>query len=162
MNELENNKRNFDNFKLSIKNSLARNRTPINERAYSRWGYSRTAPVANDFTLDEILEIIRSGDIESLRELSRYYYRTNSNYRNNVDFLAHLPLYDSVVIPVYDHEKGSKSQITKAFYKACDFIDNLDLPNTLSRITTEWILNGVYNGILRTDGDKVTIQDLPV
>ena len=38
----------------------------------------------------------------------------------------------------------------------------MDLPNTLSRITKEWLIVGVYNGILRTDGDKVTVQDLPL
>lgn len=95
------------------------------------------------------MEIIRSGDLESLRALSRYYYRVNSSYRNNIDFLAHLPLYDTVVVPLFQEGKGSKTQIIKAFYNACDFVDKLDLPNTLARITTEWIITGIYNGILR-------------
>lgn len=50
----------------------------------------------------------------------------------------------------------------KAFYNACDFVDKMDLPNTLIRITTEWLITGIYNGILRVQGDKVTIQDLPL
>ena len=50
----------------------------------------------------------------------------------------------------------------KAFYNACEFVENLDLPNALSHITTEWLINGVYYGILRTSKDKVTIQDLPL
>ena len=154
----EKQKHNFKDFKLRVVR-----RAPLNERAYnSRWGYRTNDPVARDFELDEILEIIRSGDIDQLRELSRYFYRTNSRYRNNVDFLAHLPLYDTVVIPVYQEGKGSKTQITKAFYNACSFVDKLDVPNTFSRITTEWIKNGVYYGILRTDGENVTIQDLPL
>lgn len=136
---------------------------PVNERAYrSSWGYRQNVPVADDFTLDEILDIIRSGDFESLRELSRYYYRTNSNYRNNIDFLAHLPLYDNLVIPIYEEGKGSQAQITKAFYNACDFIEKLDIPNTFARITVEWLLNGVYYGILREDGEQAVIQDLAI
>jgi len=92
------------------KSNLRVNRMPVNERAYrSSWGYRQNVPVADDFTLDEILDIIRSGDFESLRELSRYYYRTNSNYRNNIDFLAHLPLYDNLVIPIYEEGKGSQA-----------------------------------------------------
>ena len=152
------NQRNFDKFKVAITRAK---RTPTNERAYSRWGYRNNAPVADDFTLDEILQIIRSGDTEALRELSRYYYRTNSNYRNNIDFLAHLFLYEHAVIPVYEEGKGSQTQIIKAFYNACEFVDKLDIVNTLGRITTEWLLNGVFYGILRTDGDDVVIQDLP-
>ena len=138
-------------------------RAPLTSDAYQRWGYRYGAgPVADDFTLDEILQIIRTGDLNSLRELSRYYYRTNSNYRNNIDFLAHLPLYDTVVIPVFQEGKGSETQIVKAFYAACSFIDNMDLPNTLARITTEWLINGIYNGILRIDKGRATIQDLPL
>ena len=96
-----------------------------------------------------------------MRELSRYYYRTNGEYRNNVDFLAHLPLYDTVVVPLIS-DKGSQSNQIKSFEQACTFIDNLDIPNTFCRITTEWIKVGEYNGILRTDGEKATIQDLPI
>ena len=135
---------------------------PLNDRSYSRWGYRGNAPVADDFTLDEILNIIRSGDAQALRELSRYYYRTNSNYRNNIDFLAHLFLYEHAVIPVYEEGKGSKTQIIKAFYNACEFVDKLDVVNTFGRITTEWLLNGVYYGILRADNKDVVIQDLPI
>jgi len=148
---------NFNDFKFKVVRRL-----PLNDRAYTRWGYRNSEPVANDFELEEILEIIRSGDIDSIRELSRYFYRTNSVYRNNIDFLAHLPLYDTVIIPVYQEGKGSKAQIIKAFYNACQFVDNLDVPNTFSRITTEWLKNGVYYGIMRSDGMKVTVQDLPI
>ena len=138
-------------------------RAPISMRTYnSRYGWQITEPVRQDFTLEEIQQIIRSGELVALRELSRYFYRTNSEYRNNIDFLAHLPLYDTVVIPVFEEGKGSKTQIIKAFYSACHFIDKLDVPNTFSNITAEWIKNGIYYGILRMDGDKPVIQDLPI
>jgi len=62
-----------------------------------------------DFTVEEIEEIIRSGDLSALRELSRYYYRTNGRYRNNINFLANLFLYDTLVTPIYEvGGKGSK------------------------------------------------------
>ena len=38
----------------------------------------------------------------------------------------------------------------------------MDLPNTLARITTEWLITGTYNGIVRVKGDDVVIQDLPL
>lgn len=67
-----------------------------------------------------------------------------------------------MVIPVYQEGHGSKAQILKAFYAACDFVDKLDVPNTFSRITTEWLKTGIYNGILRKDGDRYIVQDLPL
>ena len=157
----ENQPRNFSN--LFKKSKKIYHRVPLNERSYNRWGYVTNERVASseDFTLDEINAIIRSGDLQSLRELSRYYYRTNSTYRNNIDFLAHLPLYEYLVFPIFDDE-GSKVQILKTFKAACAFVDHLDLANILAHITTEWLLNGIYYGILREDGDKVTVQDLPI
>lgn len=151
----------FSNFKVAIKQRGPR--LPIGDRAYTRWGYRTSDPVRyQDFTLEEIEHIICEGDIESLRELSRYYYRTNGEYRNNIDFLARLFLYDTMVIPVFEEGKGSKTQILKAFYSACRFVDNLDLPSTLMRITTEWLKTGIYNGILRQNGEKAVIHELPL
>lgn len=146
----------FSQFKIRVKP-----RVPLSERAYYR-GYTTANPVREDFTIQYIEEIIRSGDVDTARELSRYYYRTNSEYHNNIDFLAYLPTYDTGVIPVYQEGKIQKEPLLKAFDKACKFIDNLDIPNTLAHITKEWIKTGVYYGILREDGAKVVIQDLPV
>ena len=132
------------------------------ERA-SRWGGRRMNGVMDrEFTLEEIESIIRSGEISAIRELSRYYYRTNGRYRNSIDFLASLPLYDTIVTPIYETGKGSKTQIIKAFYNACAFVEALDVKNTLARITREWLKSGVYYGILQEQGNKVVVQDLPI
>lgn len=139
------------------------NYVPLDSRErISRWGSHRSNGVrTRDFTLEEIEEIIRSGDIAAIRELSRYYYRTNGRYRNNINFLATLFLYDTLVSPVYEIGKGSKTQITKAFYNACAFVEALDVKSTLARITREWLKSGIYYGVLQEYGNKVVIQDLP-
>ena len=111
----------FESLKLAIQR--VKNRAPLTDQAYYR-SYHSARPVSEDFTLEEIYTIIRSGNLESARELSRYFYRTNGEYRNNIDFLASLPLYDTVVIPVSTMEKGSEAQILKAFDNACKFIEN--------------------------------------
>ena len=129
----------------------------------SRWGSHRTNGVrSQDFTVDEIESIMRSGEISAIRELSRYFYRTNGRYRNNINFLASLFLYDTLVTPIYETGKGSKAQIIKAFYNACSFVEALHVKTTLARITREWLKTGVYYGILHEYANKVTIQDLPI
>ena len=139
------------------------NYVPMDSRERtSRWGGRRYNGVMDrDFTLEEIETIIRSGEISAIRELSRYYYRTNARYRNNIDFLAALPLYDTIVTPLYESGKGSQTQIIKAFYSACTLVEALDVKNTLSRITREWLKSGIYYGILQENGSKVVVQDLP-
>jgi len=67
-----------------------------------------------------------------------------------------------MVTPVFESGKGSKTQIIKAFYNACDFVEKLDIKNTFMRITREWIKSGIYNGILQESNGKVIIQDLPL
>ena len=140
------------------------NYVPMDSRERtSRWGGHRSSGVLDrDLDLEEIERIIRSGEISAIRELSRYYYRTNGRYRNVIDMLASLPLYDTLITPIYESGKGSKTQITKAFYNACSFVEALDIKNTLTRITREWIKSGVYFGILQEQGSKVVVQDLPL
>ena len=139
------------------------NYVPIDSRErISRWGgYVSNGVRYRDFTIEEIEGIIRSGEISAIRELSRYYYRTNGRYRNNINFLANLFLYDTVVTPIYEIGKGSKAQIIKAFYNACSFVEALDVKSTLARITREWLKTGIYYGVLQEYGNKVVIQDLP-
>ena len=148
----------FDKARRSI------NYVPIDTRERtSRWGDHRSSyMVQRDFSLEEIEDIIRSGDLSAIRELSRYFYRTNARYRNNIDFLASLFLYDTLVTPIYETGKGSKTQIIKAFYNACSFVEALDVKNTLVRVTREWLKTGVYYGILQEKGSKVVLQDLPL
>lgn len=140
------------------------NYVPIDSRErISRWGGHRTnGVITRDFTIEEIEDIIRSGEISAIRELSRYYYRTNGRYRNNINFLATLFLYDTLVTPIYESGKGSKAQIIKAFYNACSFVEALDVKSTLARITREQLKSGIYYGILQEQGNRVVIQDLPI
>ena len=161
----ENKKKAQDFGSMFSKKQFRINRVPIDSRPQNnRWGATRNNGVSDhDFTIEEIERIIRGGDLNNIRELSRYYYRTNSQYRNNIDFLACLPLYDTIVTPIFDTTgKGSKTQIIKAFYNACDFVERLDVKNTFTRITREWIKTGIYNGLLQENNGKVIIQDLPL
>ena len=83
------NKRDFVEFKRKVA-AKGGGRTPLGEGAYSRWGYRLSNAVRDSFTLQEINDLIRSGEVEALISLSKFYYRTNGNYRNNINLLATL------------------------------------------------------------------------
>jgi len=152
----ESQKRDFNAFRLKIQ----RDRAPLGNKHEYGWRYYSHRDYERQFTIDEIRRIIQSGDLNEQRTLSKFFYRTNSNYRNNIDFLAHLYLYDTIVIPVLE-DKGSKAQIMKAFYNSCAFVEKLDCRNLLGHITTVWLINGVYYGIVREYKNKFVVQDLP-
>ena len=157
------NKNSFSTFRKKVQINNTRKRTPTTEGAYSRWGFRLSNAVRGNFTIEEINELIRSGDPASLIDLSRFYYRTSGIYRNNINLLSTLPKYDTVITPIFDLEKKKdQKKIISSFYRASSFIDDLNIPVTFTRISREFLVAGVYYGILREEGDKPTIQDLPI
>lgn len=155
----------MDNFAQLYKSPQFKiNYVPLDSRQrISRYGYHTNNAVRyEDFTEEEVRAIIRSGDLAAMRELSRFYYRTNGVYHNNIDFFASLPLYYTLVTPLFEQGKGSKAQIIKAFYNACNFVEALDVRNTFRDITREWLKTGIYYGILQELNGKVVMQDLPL
>lgn len=159
---MEENKRtimNFEKFKEKVRH---RSRAPIDSDSYSK-SHRFNNSVRRTFVLEEIIDLIQSGEPAQLRELSRFFYRTNGTYRNNVNFLSTLSKYDNIVIPIYDvNKKIAKEKTISNFYGACEFVDDLNLPINFSHITREVLLSGIYYGILREDEGKYTIQDLPI
>lgn len=152
-------KRDFSDFKLKIQR-----RTPNNERSYQRT-YGRIRNNVQQYTDEEIIRsAIAEGDPATLREISRYYARTSGIYKNTLLMLANLLMYDTVVSPIFDVNKNiNKEKTISTFYKALDFVDEMNIPVNFSRITYEVLSSGIYYGILRQDtGEGVTIQDLPV
>ena len=149
--------------KLKSKLRVHRSYTPTSNDSYLRLGFRRNNPVFHTFTLQEITDIIQNGDPQSLRELSRFYYRTNGIYRNNIDLLAALLKYDTITTPIFDiNKKVNRKSIMDTFYQACSFVEELNVPINFCRISHEMLITGVYYGILRSEGTKHTIQDLPV
>ena len=153
--------RDFTQFRRKLRLNRRTAYTPIDERSYER-GYRMGEAVPENLTIEQINSIIRSGDISELRMLSDYFYRICGEYRNNIDYLASLPLYDTVVIPLIKSDKLADKTVLKTFEDACAFIEKLDVPNTFTHITKQWIKRGVYYGILRTDGIDVVVQELPL
>ena len=149
--------------KLKNKLRVQRSHTPTSADSYMRLGFRRNNPVYNTFSLQDIVDIIQNGDPQSLRELSRYYYRTNGIYRNNIDLLAALLKYDTITTPIFDiNKKVNQKSIMDTFYRACSFVEELNVPINFCRISHEMLITGIYHGILRSEGNKYTIQDLPV
>lgn len=149
--------------KLKNKLRVQRSHTPTSANSYMRLGFRRNNPVYNTFSLQDIVDIIQNGDPQSLRELSRYYYRTNGIYRNNIDLLAALLKYDTITTPIFDiNKKVNQKSIMDTFYRACSFVEELNVPINFCRISHEMLITGIYHGILRSEGNKYTIQDLPI
>ena len=124
---------------------------------------SRSLPAMNDYTVETIRAIIRNGTPSELEQLSLSFYRSSGIYTHMINYLSNLLLYDTIVIPKVDPAaRVAKSTILKKFGSATDFIDNLDIAITFTRITKLMLIHGVYYGLVRDFGGKsILIQDLP-
>lgn len=148
--------RDFTSFLRAIKQ-----RVSTTENSYKK-RYSTSNAVRKEFSLEQIQEIIQAGDLESIRDLSRCYYRISGIYRGVINLMANFSLYQTVVTPLFDpNRKNNKNEIIKSFNRACKFVEALNVPVTFSTITEELLLNGIYYGLLRREGDKCVIQKLP-
>lgn len=149
----------FQNFKLRV------NRTPTSQRSYQKFS-ARDFVSVRGYTLEEIESAIKQGDAADLREISMFFMRTSGVYRSVIDYYANLLLYFTVVTPIFDFKKKiNKDKLVKTYDRACEFIEDLNVPVNFSRILREMLISGIYYGILREEdgvNGKVTIQDLPI
>lgn len=160
----EKQKLDFSTFRQKIKDApRTGGRLNTGTAILSRWNTRYDNAVEHSFTIEEIKAAIRTGSPDELRRISKYYYRTNGHYRNNINLLASLPRYDTMISPIYDlKKKKNKDKITSSFYNATNFIDDLNVPVSFTHVSQELLINGTYYGIMREEDGKPTIQDLPV
>lgn len=109
-----------------------------------------------------ILKALANKDVNSLREVSDYFYRTNGIYFRICNYFAQMYRYDWYIVnETYDDKVDSK-KITKEFYKALNFLDNSYIRQTCMDIALGVIKNGVYYGCLIPSSTGILFQELPV
>ena len=109
-----------------------------------------------------ILKALANKDVNSLREVSDYFYRTNGIYFRICNYFAQMYRYDWYIVnETYDNKVDSK-KITKEFYKALNFLDNSYIRQTCMEIALGVIKNGVYYGCLIPSSTGILFQELPV
>lgn len=124
---------------------------------YSR-GYSR---MSNEFSKEEIRQIIESGDPEAIRELSKYYNRFSGTYTRPLQYYATLLNYGYVIVPHYDVDSRPK-KMKPAYKKISKYIKDMHLEYILPKINLTVLSEGVYYGLLIEDEtEKPAFYKLP-
>jgi hypothetical protein len=141
-----------------IKDDLA---LPKNGRQNSYFSYEIAG--LRDYSNEEIARIIKSSSIDSLRELSYTYYRKNGFYKQIINYYATLLNYCGLLIPNPSFGKQLSKSHNKKYNAALEFLEKLNLPEVLTRITLQVLINGSYYGIIESlNKDDLIIIDLPV
>ena len=109
----------------------------------------------------EILRAIRNGDLNTLRDVSNFFYRTSGIYNRLCRYMAYMYRYDWLVTPYVNSESVKAEKILEGFNKTLNFLDNFGVKRFFGEVALKVIRSGCYYGYIIHKGDRVLIQELP-
>lgn len=109
-----------------------------------------------------VLKALWEKDLDTLREISNYFYRTNGIYFRVANSFATLFRYDWFITPEVFDEKVKEDKILDDFSKILNFLDDSVIAETCADIALEVIINGAYYGYLVDDPKRISLQQLPI
>ena len=109
-----------------------------------------------------VLKALADRDLTTLREISKYFYRTSGIYYRACNYLAQMYRYDWYIVPeVYD-EKTKPEKIVGDFNKVLNYLDNSYIKKTCGDIALTVLTEGAYYGYIVEGKEGVFFQQLPI
>ena len=105
---------------------------------------------------------IAQNDLDSMREISNFFYRESGIYNRLCRYLAYMYRYDWMATPYINDEKLKDSKVLDSFYKVLNYLDNFGVKDFFGDVALKVVRNGCYYGYIIDAGDRVNIQELPV
>ena len=109
-----------------------------------------------------VLKALWEKDLDTLREISNYFYRTNGIYFRVVNSFATLFRYDWFIAPEVIDEKIKEDKILSDYTKILNFLDDSEIARNCAEIALEVLINGAYYGYLVDSPNSISLQQLPV
>jgi hypothetical protein len=95
-----------------------------------------------------IYRALIDNDLEKLREISNYFYKTSGIYQRVCNYFATMYRYDWYVVPeVYD-ESVKEEKIVGDFHKVLNYLDNSYVKKVCGDMALGVIKNGAYYGYI--------------
>lgn len=109
-----------------------------------------------------ILKALASNDIETLREVSKYFYKTSGIYERTCNYFATMYRYDWYIVPeVYD-ESIAETKIVGDFHRLLNYLDNSYIKKICADIAKDVIVKGAYYACVLEGKSGLILQDLPI
>lgn len=144
-------------FKKAMIDMVAKSEKKWNE--YSNSFQSRL----KEYTKEEVVKIINGSSLEAQQQLSRTFFQRDGLYKRILIYYATLLQYAGILIPnpIAGNEL-STPHIRKRYDNALDYIEKMNLPELLTRISLRALIDGCYYGILKeASKSNFIIIDLP-
>ena len=109
-----------------------------------------------------ILKALADNDLEVLRQVSNYFYKTNGIYQKLCNYFAFLYRYDWYIVPEILDDKVKEEKVLKDFHKTLTYLDNSHIKQLCGEIALEVIKNGAYYGYIVPSEKSLILQPLPI
>lgn len=108
----------------------------------------------------EVLRALEYNDVEALREISNFFFKTSGIYSRLCKYMANLYRYDWMITPFVNSDSVKNEKVEEGFYKALLFLDNFEIKRFCGEVALKVLKNGCYYGYLISQGDRVVVQEL--
>lgn len=109
-----------------------------------------------------VLKALFDNDVQKLREISNYFYKTNGIYQRLCNYVATMYRYDWYVVPEVYKEETKGEEIVKDLHKVLNFMDNSYISKICGEMALGVVKNGAYYGYLVPTSTGVIVQELPI
>ena len=109
----------------------------------------------------EVLRAIHNGDIETMREISNFFFKTSGIYSRLCKYMANLYRYDWMITPFVNSDSVKPEKVEEGFYKALTYLDNFEIKRFCGDVALKVLRNGAYYGYLVPQADRMVVQELP-
>lgn len=110
-----------------------------------------------------VLQAIDKNDLDELREISEFWYRTNGIYQRLCKYMANLYCYDWMLTPYIADDKIKEEKVLKIFYDGLTLLDNFNVKAFLGKAALKTIRKGAYYGyVVEKDKTHKMVQELPI
>ena len=143
--------------KLKIGTRKIINDVVIGPEYYENWRKDPRILMDKQF----IIQALMNNDLPVLREISRFFYRTNGIYQKVVNYFAFMYRYDWYAVPEVFSEAVGEKKLVAEFAKVLDYLDNSHIKKMCGDIALKVIRDGVFWGYVVEGEDGMYIQELP-
>ena len=109
-----------------------------------------------------VLKALADQDLDTLRELSQYFYRTNGIYQKVLNYLATMYRYDWYLVPEVYGDNVKSEEIVTNFNHILNYLDNSYIKKLCGDIALNVVRDGAYYGYIVENPTGIVLQDLPI
>ena len=109
-----------------------------------------------------LYKALLENDYKTLREFSRFFYKSSGIYQKLCQYVAYMYRYDWYIVPEILDDTVKTEKVLKDFSRMLNYLDNTYIKKVCGDIALKVVIDGAYFGYLVPSTDSLIIQELPL